>query len=70
VPAASIFSGQAYNFVPAATDADHDSLQFAISSKPSWATFDAATGRLYGVPATVGSYEEIEISVTDGKVVT
>jgi len=71
-PATSIASGQAYNFVPAAADADHDALKFSISSKPGWATFDPATGRLSGVPtsANAGSYEEIEISVSDGKVVT
>jgi hypothetical protein len=71
-PVVSVTSGQAYSFVPTAVDADHDSLQFAISSKPAWATFDAATGRLSGVPtsAQVGSYEEIEISVTDGHVAT
>jgi hypothetical protein len=68
----SITAGQAYNFVPAANDADGDHLQFAISSKPNWATFDTATGRLSGVPtnANVGSYEEIEISVSDGKSTT
>jgi hypothetical protein len=68
----SIATGQAYNFVPAAADADSDALHFTIASKPSWATFNAATGRLSGVPtsADVGSYEEIEISVTDGKVRT
>jgi hypothetical protein len=71
-PIASVTSGQAYSFVPTAADADHDSLQFAIASKPSWATFDAATGKLWGVPtsANAGSYEEIEISVSDGHVVT
>ena len=71
-PITSVTSGQAYNFVPAAADADHDGLQFAISSKPSWATFDTATGRLSGVPtgAQAGSYEEIQISVTDGQVAT
>jgi hypothetical protein len=68
----SITAGQAYSFVPTANDADGDRLQFAISSKPSWATFDTATGRLSGVPtnANVGSYEEIEISVSDGKAST
>jgi hypothetical protein len=72
VPAPGITSGQAYSFVPTAADADHDALQFSISSKPSWATFDVTTGKLYGVPgsASLGSYEEIEISVSDGKVVT
>jgi len=68
----SITANQAYNFVPSASDADGDSLQFVIASKPSWATFDTATGRLSGVPtnANVGSYEEIEISVSDGKTTT
>jgi hypothetical protein len=71
-PLTSITFGQSYSFVPAAADADHDALKFSISSKPAWATFDTATGRLSGVPtsANAGSYEEIEISVTDGKVVT
>ncbi|MEJ1965378.1 MAG: putative Ig domain-containing protein [Gammaproteobacteria bacterium] len=68
----AVMTGQAYNFVPAAADTDGDALQFAISSKPSWATFDVSTGRLWGVPtgAQVGSYEQIEISVTDGKAST
>jgi hypothetical protein len=71
-PITSVTSGQAYSFVPAAADADQDTLQFSIASKPSWATFDVATGKLWGVPtsANAGSYEEIEISVSDGKVVT
>ena len=56
--------------MPTAADADHDGLQFSISSKPSWATFDATTGKLWGVPTSAGSYEEIEISVSDGHVVT
>ena len=68
----SVSASKAYSFTPSATDADGDKLQFAISSKPSWATFDTATGRLSGTPAAanVGSYEEIEISVTDGKATT
>jgi hypothetical protein len=72
VATTSVTSGDAYNFVPAAADVDGDNLQFAISSKPSWATFDATTGRLWGVPgsANLGSYEEIAISVTDGEVST
>ena len=68
----SITSGDAYSFVPAAYDSDGDILEFAISGKPSWATFDATTGRLWGVPssANLGSYEEIAISVTDGEAST
>ncbi|MEP7243837.1 MAG: putative Ig domain-containing protein [Gammaproteobacteria bacterium] len=68
-PPTSIKTGQTYNFVPTAKDADGNTLKFSITSKPAWATFDAGTGRLWGVPtsAQTGSYEEIRIAVTDGK---
>ncbi len=64
----TVTAGQGYSFQPSATDADGDDLQFFASSIPSWASLDAATGRLSGVPtdAQAGSYEEIEISVSDG----
>ncbi len=60
--------GKQYMFQPQATDADTTSLTFSIGSKPSWATFDTATGKLTGTPAAadIGIYEEIEISVSDG----
>jgi hypothetical protein len=69
---ASATAGKAYSFVPTAADADGDGLKFSISSMPVWAQFDTATGRLSGTPTNthVGSHEEIEISVTDGKVST
>jgi hypothetical protein len=68
----SVSASKAYSFTPSATDVDGDRLQFAITSKPSWASFDASTGRLSGTPtnANVGSYEEIQISVTDGEATT
>jgi hypothetical protein len=63
-----IIAGSAYSFQPSATDADQDTLHFSISSLPVWASFDAATGRLWGAPsnAQAGSYEEIEVTVSDG----
>jgi Putative Ig domain len=71
-PLTSIETGQTYNFLPKAQDADGNTLRFSISSKPSWASFDAMTGRLWGVPSSTqaGSYEEIQISVSDGKTTT
>lgn len=67
-PAEEVVVGQAFNFTPTATDADGDDLTFSITSKPSWASFDASTGRLWGTPSAgdVGSHEEITISVSDG----
>ena len=68
-PATAVTAGSAYTFTPTARDADGNALRFAIASKPVWASFDRATGRLSGTPtaAQVGSYEEIVISVTDGR---
>ncbi len=39
---------------------------FSIKNKPSWATFNATTGELKGVPTTAGIYSNISIGVTDG----
>ena len=60
--------GQPFSFQPNAAVADGDHLAFAVSGKPSWASFDSATGHLWGVPqkADVGSHEQIVISVSDG----
>ena len=67
-PAGQLTAGNAYNFTPAASDADGDSLTFSIENRPAWASFNTATGRLYGTPgnADVGSYSGIRITVTDG----
>ena len=56
------------SFQPSASDADDDSLTFAIENKPAWATFNASTGRLSGTPAAadVGTTDGIVISVSDG----
>src|SRR5207253_5052496 len=58
-----------YSSQPWATDSDGDKLTFSVSNKPSWASFDSSTGRLYGTPippATVGTFANIVISVSDG----
>ncbi len=65
----SVMAGQTYSFMPSASDVDGDALVFSVTSKPAWARLDRATGRFYGTPtnAQAGSYEEIEIAVSDGK---
>ncbi|MET0657035.1 MAG: putative Ig domain-containing protein [Steroidobacteraceae bacterium] len=69
-PASSVNAGSAYSFAPTASDADGDALTFSIANKPAWATFNATTGRLSGAPtaAQVGSYGNVTITVSDGKV--
>jgi hypothetical protein len=68
-PAVAVEVGRQYAFQPQASDAENGALTFSIASKPRWATFDAATGKLSGTPAAsdIGVYEEIEISVSDGQ---
>ena len=68
-PPTSVLEGDTYDFQPSASDPDGDRLTFSVSNKPTWASFDAATGRLYGTPGagTSGSYSNIVITVSDGK---
>ena len=64
-PTYNIGSGESYSFTPTASDADNDALTFTIANKPSWATFNTATGALTGTAVT-GTYTGITISVSDG----
>jgi hypothetical protein len=62
-------AGSPYSFTPTAADANNNSLSFSIRNKPNWANFNTASGTLSGVPAAadVGTYANIQISVSDGK---
>jgi hypothetical protein len=71
VPANAVTINQAYLFQPSASDPNSgDNLRFAISGRPSWASFSSSTGRLSGTPtsANIGTYSNIVISVNDGQV--
>jgi hypothetical protein len=67
-PGATATVGQAYSFRPTASDPDGDALTYSIANRPSWANFNASTGRLNGTPAAsnVGTFSGIVISVSDG----
>jgi hypothetical protein len=69
VPPAIAQVAQPYQFTPAATDADGDTLTFSIENRPDWATFSPTTGRLQGTPPSTAKsvYERVLISVSDGK---
>ena len=66
-PPTSVTAGQAYSFQPSASDADGDTLAFSITGRPSWAVFNASTGRLSGTPTAAGTHTAIVISVDDGR---
>lgn len=68
-PAISVVAAHYYAFQPSVSDPSGTKLSFAITNKPSWATFDTTTGRLYGTPlpqTNVAMYSNIEISATVG----
>jgi hypothetical protein len=71
-PARSVNAGSAYSFRPTASDADGNALTFSIANKPSWAAFNTSTGQLSGTPSAsyVGTYSNITIRVSDGRVTT
>jgi hypothetical protein len=67
-PLSAIVYGRTYTFAPSSNDPEGHKVSFVIVNKPSWASFDPATGILQGIPqaADVGSYPNITISVSDG----
>ncbi|MFY8297651.1 tandem-95 repeat protein [Pseudoalteromonas sp. SS15] len=70
-PAASVDEDSAYSFTATASDVDvGDNLTFSITNKPSWASFDTATGNLSGTPNNehVGTTNNVVIAVSDGTV--
>ncbi|MDF4837074.1 tandem-95 repeat protein [Vibrio parahaemolyticus] len=68
-PALTVNEDSTYRFAPQAGDVDSSSLSFSISNKPTWASFNTATGVLSGTPANehVGTTENIVITVSDGE---
>lgn len=71
-PTTTAKSSLPYSFKPDASDPNGDPLSFQIQGKPDWASFDATTGLLSGTPpqGLVGTYANIQITVSDGKTTT
>jgi len=68
-PITSVTAGTTYKFSPVATDSNGDRLNYKIAGKPLWATFSSSTGTLSGTPSSayVGTYANIVVSVSDGR---
>jgi len=68
-PPKNVTVGTVYSFCPAANLQGKPARYFKIQNKPAWAAFDPKTGLLRGRPANAhaGTYSNIRISVTDGK---
>jgi hypothetical protein len=67
-PATSVLGWHAYSFTPTTTVPSGYKKTFSISGKPSWASFNTASGALSGTPLTanVGTSSTVAISVSDG----
>jgi hypothetical protein len=67
-PVTQLTATKPWSFQPTATDPHSEPLTFSIANKPSWATFEAATGKLSGTPGAsyVGIYSNVVVAVTDG----
>jgi len=67
-PPVSVDEGASYSFTPTASDLDNDALTFSILNQPAWASFNAETGELSGVPDYASSllYENVTLRVSDG----
>jgi hypothetical protein len=68
-PAVNVVAGQNYSFTPRASEASGSTLTFTIANLPAWASFSISTGQLTGTPAlsSVGTFANIQISVSDGQ---
>jgi hypothetical protein len=68
VPATSDRVGMPYSFRPVVSGPAGKALTFSILNRPTWASFNTATGLLSGTPtgADIGSYPSIGIRVSDG----
>ncbi|WP_259521597.1 Ig-like domain-containing protein [Shewanella baltica] len=67
VPELTVNQGELYQFIPTAAGSG-GVLNFSITNKPVWATFNPTTGTLSGTPSNqdVGITNGIVISVSDG----
>ncbi len=55
-----------YNFLPTARDPEGKALKFSVVNKPGWMAVAPNSGRLMGYPKTPGTWQNIQLRVTDG----
>jgi hypothetical protein len=65
-PTLQVVAGSPYSFVPSTNAASGTALTFTVQNAPAWATLNPATGELAGTATQVGTFSNIEISVSDG----
>ena len=63
-PTLGVIVGETYSFTPFGWDPDGDILTYSIQNKPSWATFNSATGHLSGTPQAGQDGINTDIAIT------
>ena len=60
-------AGVRYELQPAVSNLENEQLTFSAENLPSWASLDAASGKITGTPQTtdIGEHEDIVIKVAD-----
>lgn len=69
-PRTTATAGTAYSFQPTTSAPSGMTVTYSIHNKPSWASFDSTTGRLYGTPgaANIGTYRWVQIAGSEGQI--
>jgi hypothetical protein len=65
-PPTTVAYNATYSFTPRAYDPDGTPVKFWIANRPWWASFDPATGRLWGKARGTGTYSNILIYANSG----
>ena len=65
-PRTSMPTNTTFDFTPTARDPEGSRLTYSIVNRPSWAAFSTGNGRIFGYPKSAGTWNNIQIRVSDG----
>ena len=69
-PPTSIPAGGNYHYTFGASDSDGDNLTYHLANGPAGLSINSSTGTLSGSVNATGTYSQIRVSVTDGRLTT
>jgi hypothetical protein len=65
-PSTSADAGKFYSFTPTVVAPSGAALSYSVTNKPSWGTFNSATGTLSGTPTSAQTDANITVKVSEG----
>ena len=69
-PTTTLLQGEAYSFTPDFADLESSVLTVTVDNLPAWLSFNSVTGEIFGIATIVGTFSDIEFTVTDGQLST